>query len=72
MAEPKYVQPLMTAIERHNEQIATLRREADDLKERSDSIKEAVADLRKEVALLPQSVQQIRKDWDDWDRKRWC
>jgi uncharacterized coiled-coil DUF342 family protein len=71
MPEPKYVQPLTTALERHNEQIATLRRESDELKERGDATREAVAELQKKVALVQQSIQQLRKDWDDWDRKRW-
>jgi FtsZ-binding cell division protein ZapB len=70
-AKPKYYDELNGAIKVISERVDNLRREVGDLGNDTKDLTSAVAEIKKDIAVLQQQSAEQTKRTDEWDRRLW-
>ncbi|MCI0642081.1 MAG: hypothetical protein L0Y72_10365 [Gemmataceae bacterium] len=69
--KPQYVQDLITEVKVHAEQLINLRNEIERIGKSAESSRDAIADIRKDLAITNQKLEEQAKRVEEWDRRWW-
>lgn len=70
-AIPKHIQELITQVKVHTEQMVNVRSETDELRKKADSSAEATAEIRRDLAVINQKIEEHKKHLEKWDARWW-